>query len=61
MKEGITLKRSDLNNLMTWGDLKQLNNYRWNKSDSKLYLKLQILLKDNGNKVYEDRRDKNCE
>ena len=57
MKEGITLTRADLNNLRSWGDLKELN-HRWNKSDSKLYLKLQILLKDNGNKVYQDRINK---
>lgn len=50
------LSRKDLTNLISWGVIVNRTNYKWNKTDSRLMIKLNILIKDINHMVYVNRK-----
>lgn len=52
------LSRHDLTNLINWGVIVNRTEYKWNKTDSRLMIKLNILIKDINHKVYVNRKKK---
>ena len=53
--EGVKLTKADLVNIISWGVLVESTDFVWNKTDSKLMLKVNLLLKEYNHNDYINR------